>query len=157
MIRMQCGGVVGYAVFGWLADRFGRRPVASFFGLLMALGILPPTILWGWASGIPGVLTAAVVIAGVGTGLWAGVGPMVSEMLPTRVRNSALGLLLNVTRGIQLFTPLAITGLSSSIGLAPTLALGAVFSTTGAALVWALPETRGRSITELDSRPTRPG
>ncbi|HLW69026.1 MAG TPA: MFS transporter [Candidatus Binataceae bacterium] len=151
MIRMQCGGVFGYAMFGWLADRFGRRPVVSLFGLLMAVGVLPTTILWTWARGMSGLLSASMVVAGVGTGLWAGVGPMVSEMLPTRVRNSALGLLLNTTRGVQFFTPLLITWLSM-IGFAPTLALGALFSAAGAALVWMLPETRGRSITQMHTR-----
>jgi MFS family permease len=153
MIRMQCGGILGYATFGWLADRFGRRPVVSTFGILMAAGILPPTILWGWAAGTPRLLPASMIVAGIGTGLWAGVGPMVSEMLPTQVRNTALGLLLNVTRGIQFFTPLLITFLSVRMGFAATLAIGAIFSTAGALLVWLLPETRGRSIIEMEARP----
>jgi hypothetical protein len=96
------------------------------------------------------LIPAAFAIAGFGTGTWAGVGPMIAELLPTRVRNTALGLLLNVTRGIQFFTPLAITWLSPRIGFATTLAIGAIFSVTGAALVWLLPETRGRVISALD-------
>jgi hypothetical protein len=78
---------------------------------------------------------------------------MVSEMLPTQVRNTALGLLLNVTRGIQFFTPLLITFLSVRMGFAATLAIGAIFSSAGAVLVWLLPETRGRSIIEMEARP----
>ena len=152
MMRMQYGGVFGYAIFGWLADRFGRRPVLSGFGLMMAAGLLPATILWRWAGATPGLIPAAFVVAGIGTGTWAGVGPMISELLPTRVRNTALGLLLNVTRGIQFFTPLAITWLSPRLGFAMTLAIGAFFSASGAALVWLLPETRGRDITSLDRR-----
>jgi hypothetical protein len=91
-----------------------------------------------------------MAVAGVGTGIWAGVGPMISEMLPTSVRNTALGLLLNVTRGIQFFTPLMITLLSASLGLGVTLSIGAMFSAAGAAMVWLLPETRGLLITSLD-------
>ena len=75
---------------------------------------------------------------------------MIAEMLPTNVRNIALGLLLNVTRGIQFFTPLIITALNPILGFGPTLAIGALFSAAGAMLVWMLPETRGRRITELD-------
>jgi MFS family permease len=151
IIRMQCGAVFGYAIFGRLADRFGRRPVFCVYASLMALGLLPATILWDWAAGTPGLIAASIVIAGIGTGIWSGVGPMISEMLPTKVRNTALGLLLNVTRGIQFFTPLMITALSTRLGFGATLSIGALFSALGAGMVWLLPETRGRLITMLDT------
>jgi MFS family permease len=150
MARMQYGAIFGYAAFGRLADRFGRRPVFCLFASMMAIGLLPPTLLWDWAAAWPGLISLAMVIAGVGTGVWSGVGPMISEMLPTEVRNTALGLLLNVTRGIQFATPLMITFLSTRIGFGAALAVGALFSAIGAGMVWLLPETRGRLITALD-------
>jgi MFS family permease len=150
MMGMQAGAVAGYASFGALADRFGRRPIFSAFAAMMAAGLLPPTILWHWANGIPGMIVAAMVVAGVGTGIWSGIGPIVSELLPTKVRNSALGVLLNVTRGLQFFTPMAIALLSRSIGLGAALAIGAAFSAAGSVLIWLIPETRGRLITSLD-------
>jgi MFS family permease len=151
MIWMQTGALAGYAAFGLLADRFGRRPVFSIYASMMGLGLLPATLFWEWASGTPGLIRGALIVAGFGTGIWSGAGPMISEMLPTSVRNTALGLLLNVTRGIQFFTPLIITALSPRLGFGPTLALGALFSFAGAIMVWMLPETRGRRITDLDS------
>jgi MFS family permease len=151
MMGMQIGALGGYAAFGLLADRFGRRPVFSTYAAMMAAGILPATLLWDVASGVPGLIPAGMVVAGIGTGIWAGAGAIISELLPTRVRNSALGLLLNVTRGIQFFTPIAITLLSKRLGLGPTLAIGAGFSALGAASVWLLPETRGRTITSMDA------
>lgn len=150
MIGMQYGGVFGYAIFGTLADRFGRRPTLCAFGLMMAAGLLPPTLLWDWAANIRGLIAGAMVVAGIGTGIWAGAGPMIAEMLPTNVRNTALALLFNGTRGLQFFTPLVITTLSVYLGFGATLSIGAFFSAAGAALVWLLPETRGRIITELD-------
>lgn len=150
VIFMQVGGVIGYAIFGLLADRFGRRPTYCVFGVLMAVGLLPPTIFWDAASGVRGLIAVAMFMVGFGTGLWSGVAPMISEMLPTRVRNTALGLLLNVTRGFQFFTPIFIAAMGARVGFAPTLALGAVFSAAGASMVWTLPETRGRRITALD-------
>jgi MFS family permease len=150
---MQYGAIIGYAIFGRLADRYGRRPVFCAFASMMAVGLLPPTLLWEWASSKQGLIPIAMLIAGFGTGLWSGVGPMISEMLPTRVRNTALGLLLNVTRGLQFATPLMITFLSRRIGFGAALAIGALFSAIGAGLVWLLPETRGRVITTLDISP----
>jgi MFS family permease len=151
MIWMQTGALAGYAAFGFLADRFGRRPVFSIYASMMGLGLLPATLFWEWATATPGLIRGALIVAGFGTGIWSGAGPMIAEMLPTSVRNTALGLLLNVTRGIQFFTPLIITALSPRLGFGPTLALGALFSFAGAMMVWMLPETRGRRITDLDS------
>ena len=150
MMGMQIGAVAGYASFGLLADRFGRRPVYSAYAAMMAIGLLPPTILWPWAAGVPGLIAGAMVFAGFGTGIWSGTGPIVSELLPTKVRNSALGLLLNVTRGLQFFTPMAIAVLSRSIGFGAALSIGAAFSAVGSMLIWLIPETRGRVLTRLD-------
>jgi MFS family permease len=150
LIKMQVGGVLGYLTFGRIADRFGRRPAFCAYGLLMAAGTIPPTILWTSAVAVRGLISAAMFTAGFGTGIWAGVAPMIAELLPTRIRNTSLGLLLNVTRGFQFFTPILIAALGARFGFGVTLSLGAVFSTLGALLVWILPETRGRSITALD-------
>jgi MFS family permease len=150
LIKMQIGGVIGYLTFGRVADRFGRRPAFCAYGLLMAMGTIPPTILWNSAVAVRGLISAAMFTAGFGTGIWAGIAPMIAEMLPTRIRNTSLGLILNVTRGFQFFTPILIAALGARVGFGATLSLGAVFSTMGAMLVWILPETRGRSITALD-------
>ena len=150
MMGMQVGAVVGYASFGLLADRFGRRPVFSTLATMLAIGLLPPTIFWDRAVGVRGLIAGAMVFAGIGTGVWSGIGPIVSELLPTKVRNSALGMLLNVTRGLQFFTPMAIAVLSRSIGFGAALAIGAIFSAAGAILIWLIPETRGRVLTRLD-------
>ena len=150
MMKMQVGGVLGYLTFGRVADRFGRRPAFCAYGMLMAAGTIPPTVLWNSARAVPGLISAAMFTAGFGTGIWSGVAPMIAELLPTRIRNTALGLLLNVTRGFQFFTPILIAALGARFGFGATLSLGAVFSTLGALMVWILPETRGRSITALD-------
>lgn len=150
MIRMQVGGVLGYLTFGRVADHFGRRPAFCAYGLLMAAGTIPPTILWSAAASVRGLISAAMFTAGFGTGIWAGVAPTIAELLPTRIRNTSLGVLLNVTRGFQFFTPIAIATLGARFGFGTTLSLGAIFSTVGALLIWILPETRARSITALD-------
>jgi MFS family permease len=150
LVGMQIGALFGYGSFGFFADRFGRRPAYSAYAALMAIGLLPPTILWAWSATVPGLIATAMALTGFGTGIWSGSGPLMSELVPTRLRNSVMGLMLNVTRGFQFFTPIAITALTPKLGFGPTLALGAVFAATGSLLVWGLPETRGRSITSMD-------
>ena len=151
MIHMQYGGVFGYAIFGILADRLGRRPMFTMYALALAVGLIPATLMWPQASRIPGLIVAAMTLTGFGTGVWAGAAPYMSELLPTRVRNALMGALLNITRGFQFFTPLIITELGKHIGLGAALSLGAIFSVSAAAMVWTLPETRGRPITDLDA------
>jgi MFS family permease len=152
VIAMQVGAVIGYLSFGLFADRYGRRPVFCAFGITMALGLLPATILWRWAVQVPGLIALSLAATGFGTGVWSGPGTLMSELFPTRMRNTILGLMLNVTRGIQFFTPLMITALRARIGFAAALAVGSLFAALGAILVWGLPETRGRLITSLDDR-----
>jgi MFS family permease len=156
VIGMQIGAVLGYLSFGLFADRYGRRPVFAAFGAMMALGLLPPTIGWRWAVRIPGAIALSMAVTGFGTGIWSGPGTLMSELFPTRMRNTILGLLLNVTRGIQFFTPLMITALRSRVGFAAALAVGSLFAALGAMLVWLLPETRGRLITSLDQQAPEP-
>lgn len=151
VVGMQIGAVLGYLSFGLFADRFGRRPVFSVFGTMMALGLLPVTILWPWTVRVPGLIVFSMAITGFGTGIWSGPGTLMSELFPTRMRNTLLGLLLNVTRGIQFFTPLMITALRARVGFAAALAVGSLFAALGAIVVWLLPETRGRLITSLDT------
>jgi MFS family permease len=143
--------VFGYAIFGMIADRFGRRPMFTLFALALAIGLVPATLMWPQASRIPGLIIIAMMLTGFGTGLWAGAAPYMSELLPTRVRNAAMGALLNMTRGFQFFTPLVITELGRHVGLGAALSVGAIFSLSAAAMIWMLPETRGRSIQELDT------
>ena len=157
VIEMQAGALIGYSTFGLFADRFGRRPVFCAFSTLMALGLLPVTIGWEWAARLSGLIAISMGVTGLGTGVWSGPGPLISELFPTRLRNTVLGLLLNATRGIQFFTPLMITALRARVGFAAALAVGSVFSALGAIVVWLLPETRGNLITSLDDPIQRAG
>ena len=47
MLVTQCGGFIGYATFGFVADRFGRRPAYSIYSFVMALGLMMVTTFLG--------------------------------------------------------------------------------------------------------------
>jgi MFS family permease len=73
---------IGGVIFGWLADRFGRRPVLSITILTYSLG----TLLCGAATSLPALLLfRAITGLGVG-GEWATGQTLVGETFPAKLR-----------------------------------------------------------------------
>ncbi len=73
---------VGGVIFGWMADRFGRKPVLSITILTYSLG----TLLCGLAPGL-GALLLFRVITGLGVGgEWATGQTLVGETFPAKLR-----------------------------------------------------------------------
>ena len=73
---------VGGVVFGWLADRIGRKPVLSITILTFSLG----TLLCGFSTGFRSLLAFRIVTGlGVG-GEWAAGQTLVAETCPARLR-----------------------------------------------------------------------
>ncbi len=146
ILTIVVGELIGYGSFGWFADRFGRRPVFSAFAVVMAAGLLMITLCWPLIENQPAVILLCMVVAGVGTGSWSTFGPFFSELFPTAVRNTAVGTIFNLARGVQFFTPLIITAVAQHADLAVGISLGAAFSVAAAVMMWTLPETRGVRI-----------
>jgi len=140
------GEIVGYSIFGWFSDRLGRRPAFSGFALVMALGLLPLTVLWERLAGAPALILAATALVGVGTGTWSNFGPMLAELFPTASRNTAMGTVYNLSRAAQFGAPVLIAALEPRYGLAAGIGLAAAFASAAAALIWVLPETRARAL-----------
>lgn len=160
MLVTQAGGLLGYVTFGVVADRRGRRIAYSLYSLLWAAALLSVTWFWGALSVTPAVLLACMFFVGVGTGNFSGYGPILAELFPTSIRNSAMGTAFNVARGIQFFTPLVIVWIAAlpvmhTHGLGVGISLGAFFALFTAVWVWRLPETRGVRITKDELIPPR--
>ncbi|MFC9842013.1 MFS transporter [Streptomyces sp. NPDC060223] len=78
---------------GLLSDRIGRRPVMLTGAVLVTVLAIPLLNLLQSAGTSNGVKGVAVLLAGAVVGLMAGPGPaMLSEMFPTSVRYTGLGL-----------------------------------------------------------------
>ncbi len=142
-ILVLCAGKwFGYALFGFFADRFGRRK-PYFFYLLVAALLVP---LYG-ATRTPAVLLLlGPLIAFFGTGHFSGYAAIASELFPGEVRAAAMGLSYNIGRGLSAIAPFAVGALATRFGFTIGFLLLAGSFLVAALLALALPETRGRAL-----------
>ena len=148
ILTIVCGELLGYGSFGWFADRLGRKPVFTAFTVVMAAGLLMITVFWPLIEGQPALILAFMLLVGIGTGTWSMFGPFFAELFPTAIRNTAIGSIFNLARGVQFFTPLIITAVARHADLSAGIALAAAFSLGAGLTIWTLPETRGREIAD---------
>lgn len=145
---MQTGTFLGYVSFGWLADRFGRRP--AFFTYVTAAAILTPiyglTPRWAGASSETWLLVIGPLVGFCGTGFFALFGAMLAELYPTPVRGAGQGLVYNFGRGLSALAPFAVGAIADSRGIGAALALNSGFFLIGALLIFTLPETKNMEL-----------
>lgn len=145
---MQTGTFLGYLSFGWLADRFGRRP--AFFTYVTAAAILTPiyglTPRWAGASSETWLLVIGPLIGFCGTGFFALFGAMLAELYPTPVRGAGQGLVYNFGRGLSALAPFVVGAIADTHGIGAALALNSGFFLIGALLIFTLPETKNMQL-----------
>ena len=139
------GSLTGYLLYGACSDRWGRRLSFTVFSIVMALGLTMITLFQAPIREHPALILSFVFVAGVGTGTWSNFGPFYTELFPTRVRGTAGGVCMNVSRGIQFLAPLLVVAVGGE-SLGNGIALAAAFALAAGAWVWLLPETRGRAL-----------
>ena len=149
-LAFVAGALLGYPAFGFAADLRGRRIAFTVFSLLTAGALLMFTVAYPLIAGHPWLVLVFLFVAGVGTGIWSLFGPMMSEVFPTRVRGSAMSIVMNGTRAVQFVAPVVIAAVAPVWGMSGGIALAAGFAVLAGIWVWTLPETRGRAITAAD-------
>jgi MFS family permease len=144
IVPMQIGAFLGYTLFGSLADRFGRRPTFLLF-VLAAAGIVP---IYGLAARSPVTLLLLGPLVGFfGHGYFSLFGALLAELFPSAIRATAQGVCYNTGRAASALAPFAIGAAADRLGFGTALGLTAGFYILGAALVFLLPETKGRELT----------
>ena len=139
-----CGGKwLGYALFGFFADAFGRRkPYCAY--LLIAAALVP---VYGMSSSPFWLLVLGPFVAFFGTGFFSGYAAIASEIFPGEIRATAMGLSYNVGRGLSAVAPFAVGAVAAHFGIGLGFFLPAVGFLIAALLALALPETRGQELT----------
>ena len=145
LIVLQLGAFAGYITFGWIADRIGRRPAFTLF-MLGATAVVP---LFAFGARSPIVLLSIGPLVGYfAHGYFSLFGAMLAELFPTSIRATAQGFCYNAGRLVSAAAPLAIGSAAQRYGLGVAIAFDSLFFLLGAMLIWLLPETRGRELTE---------
>lgn len=142
IIPMMIGAFFGYVTFGFIADKFGRRPTFAVYLIVSAL------LVWvfGNTRDQTTLLILGPFIGFFGSGYFSAFGAFISELFPTRARGSAVGFCYNVGRMLSAFAPTIIGALSTTYGLGGALTFLAIAFTAGAASIYLLPETKGRVL-----------
>ena len=143
IIPMQLGAFFGYVLFGFLADRFGRRPLFVSFLLIAAL-LVPIFGQLGRHEMI--LLILGPLVGFFGHGYFSVFGAMLAELFPTSIRGTAQGLTYNAGRALSALAPISIGALADQYGIGSALTLTSFFFLAGAGLIVLLPETRGQQL-----------
>ena len=139
---MCFGKWLGYAMFGFFSDRYGRRK-PYFLYLLIAAALVP---IYGMSRSAFWLLVLGPFVAFFGTGYFSGYAAIVSELFPGEIRATAMGLSYNIGRGISAIAPFAVGALALRYGIGPAFFLQAGAFLLAALLALALPETRGQIL-----------
>ncbi len=142
LIVMAIGKWFGYTLFGFAADRFGRRRSYCCY-LVVAAALVP---VYGMVSSPLGLLLLGPWVAFFGTGYFSGFGTIASELFPTEIRATAMGLTYNIGRGFSALAPYAVGALALHVGLGAAFLLQAGAFLAAALLALLLPETRGKVL-----------
>jgi MFS family permease len=132
----------GYAGFGWVADRLGRR--RSFVLYTLTAAILVP--LYAVARQPWLILVLGTVTAFFGTGFFSGSGIIGSEIFPTRLRARALGFTYNGARTMSSIAPYVIGRVGQVKGLSWAFYLCSAAFFLSMLAATQLPETRGKAL-----------
>jgi MFS family permease len=126
-IVMQAGTFLGYILFGYIADYYNRK--YTYISFLVVAALLVPVFAFVRS---PGALLAIGPLVGFfGTGYFSGFVVIASELFPTSLRATAMGLVYNIGRVVSAAAPYFVGHVSEHAGL------GYALSTTSAAFLVA--------------------
>jgi MFS family permease len=143
IVAMQVGMWLGYVTFGFISDALGRRP--TYIGYLVIAALL--VWIYGLVREPVVLLVLGPFVAFFGTGYFSGFGAVASEIFPTSIRATALGVTYNSGRLLSAVAPFIVGSMAQRRGFGPAFTMTA-FAFLAAALFWiGIPETRGRKMT----------
>jgi MFS family permease len=142
IIAMQVGMWLGYVTFGFISDSLGRRP--TYVAYLLIASVL--VWYYGFAREPWILLVLGPFVAFFGTGYFSGFGAVASELFPTSIRATALGVTYNSGRLLSAIAPFAVGTMAQNRGFGAAFTLTSVAFMIAAVLWLGIPETKGRKL-----------
>ncbi len=134
---LQIGGMIGYIVFAFIADRIGRKKpalvvlIASFFAVMIFVKIQNPTAMLLFAP-VYSFITYPIF------GLYGG---YMSELFPTDVRATGVNGIYNLARMVCFFGPSILGGIAAMSSFTFAIGVSAVMYLFSVVPLLFLPET----------------
>ncbi|MEY4094319.1 MAG: hypothetical protein RLZZ53_1518 [Acidobacteriota bacterium] len=142
IVAMQVGMWLGYVTFGFISDSLGRRPTYVGY-LLIASGLV---WYYGFAREPWVLLVLGPFVAFFGTGYFSGFGAVASELFPTSIRATALGVTYNSGRLLSAVAPFVVGTMAQNRGFGAAFTLTAIAFVIAAVLWVGIPETKGSKM-----------
>ena len=143
IIPMMTGAYLGYISFGFVADKFGRRP--TFAGYLLISAVL--VFIFGNTRNPTALMVMGPFLGFFGSGYFSAFGAFISELFPTRARGSAVGFCYNTGRMLSALAPTVVGYFAMKLGVGAALAFLAIAFVLAAVSIFLLPETVGAELT----------
>jgi MFS family permease len=143
-ISYNAGGVLGYICLGFLADRFGRKPVVMVF---FAASLVVTPVLYLWTSDLNLLLPVAAINGFFTIGQYSWMPVWLPELFPTRIRATGMAFAFNAPRFVAFLGPIFAGALIAQLGGFSTTAVSfSLIYILGFVLAPLLPETKGKPL-----------
>jgi MFS family permease len=142
-IVMQIGTALGYLSFGYLADNFGRKRIYIGF-LLIAAALVP---LYAHIKNPNMLLVLGPVVGFFGTGFFSGFTLIASEIFPTAVRGTAMGVVRGISRFLGAGAPYLIGYITEISGIELALSSISIAFLVAACIAMGLHESKSHALT----------
>jgi MFS family permease len=140
----NAGAIVGYISLGFLADRFGRKPIVMIF---FAMSLIMTPVLFMWTQDLTMLLVVAAINAFFTLGQYSWMSTWLPELFPTRTRATGIAFVFNTPRFIAFLGPmLAGTLIVQLGGFSKAAVIVSIIYVLGFAIVPFLPETKGKPL-----------
>jgi MFS family permease len=138
------GAIAGYIAFGFLADRFGRKPTTMLY---FAASLVLTPVLFLWTHDLRLIVVVLVVNGFFTLGQYTWMPVWLPEFYPTHLRATGAAFVFNAARFVAFLGPLLAGAIISALGgygIAATI-VGLIYI-LGLVVAPFCPETRGRSL-----------